>query len=158
MQRKMTVEEVARAVYEVHAAYAPSIGEKYDAWEEAPPWKLRPLLVNVARLIRNPAITPELLHELWMAEKAHDGWRFGPEKDAEAKTHPLMVPWGQVPEHQRMKDVILWNVVATLRPVADIGGTGTPTGDTERASNSGPAVGQNFAGPVHIATLNTYQL
>jgi len=44
-------------------------------------------------------------HERWISSLEHDGWTptSGP-KDAVAKRHPLLVPWGELPESEREKD------------------------------------------------------
>jgi TrkA-N domain/RyR domain len=37
-------------------------------------------------------------HDRWCEERSAEGWRYGPEKDQEDKTHPSLVPWGDLPE------------------------------------------------------------
>lgn len=44
-------------------------------------------------------------HDRWMTALHTDGWRHAPgPKDPIAKTHPLLVPWSQLPEPEREKD------------------------------------------------------
>ena len=43
-------------------------------------------------------------HERWMAARQQDGWRPGPRKDADAKTHPCLVPYDQLPPDDQEKD------------------------------------------------------
>jgi hypothetical protein len=51
-----------------------------------------------------------------MAEKLAAGWEYGPVKDAEAKRHPCLVPFNQLPREQQAKDYIFRAVVHALRP------------------------------------------
>jgi hypothetical protein len=40
-------------------------------------------------------------HERWAQERRTDGWRYGPSRDAVAKTNPLLVAWDELPEGDR---------------------------------------------------------
>ena len=44
-------------------------------------------------------------HDLWMKEKMDDGWRYGPELSTENKTHPLLLPWEQLPDRYKKPDL-----------------------------------------------------
>lgn len=47
----------------------------------------------------------ELEHDRWVADYIGAGWRYASgEKDARAKTHPSLAPWGELPEAVRDKD------------------------------------------------------
>ncbi len=46
----------------------------------------------------------EMEHESWVAEKLSKGWKYGPTRDDEAKTHPCLVPWNQLISDERYKD------------------------------------------------------
>ncbi len=63
-------------------------------WDE-PTFEFNP--AEVERLAR-------LEHERWMAEKRKNGWRHGPKKDGNAKTHPCLVPYDQLPPDEQEKD------------------------------------------------------
>lgn len=43
-------------------------------------------------------------HTRWMAAKLHDGWSQGPVRDNDAKIHPDLVPFKQLPEESQLKD------------------------------------------------------
>jgi voltage-gated potassium channel Kch len=45
----------------------------------------------------------EAEHERWLVERANGGWTLGPRND-EARTHPSLVPWSELPEPERDKD------------------------------------------------------
>lgn len=60
--------------------------------------------ITVKFAIDNPDAPASAQHDAWMADKIADGWIHGPVKDAEAKTHPCLVPFDHLPVHQRKKD------------------------------------------------------
>jgi len=43
-------------------------------------------------------------HGRWMVEKLANGWRYGPKKNMEKKTHPCLVPWHKLPPREQDKD------------------------------------------------------
>ena len=43
-------------------------------------------------------------HARWMAERTADGWTYGTNKDAVAKTSPYLVPWEKLTEEIRELD------------------------------------------------------
>jgi hypothetical protein len=44
-------------------------------------------------------------HESWLHERTNAGWHYGLEFDVEAKTHPLIRPWDQLPERYKVPDL-----------------------------------------------------
>lgn len=44
------------------------------------------------------------LHDKWMQERLHKGWRYGELRSDEEKTHPLIKPWNQLSEEFRHID------------------------------------------------------
>ena len=59
--------------------------------------------------------TPEAEHESWIRAYEKMGWRYGPERDPVAKTHPDMVPFGQLSEAERQKDAIFMACCSVAR-------------------------------------------
>jgi hypothetical protein len=56
-------------------------------------------------LVQQIVLTPEILerlaeaaHEAFCQGKLRDGWRLGAEKNEKKKTHPLLCPYGEIPE------------------------------------------------------------
>jgi len=64
--------------------------------------------------IANPDAPPSASHDSWSAEKVADGWVYGPVKDPEAKQHPCLVPYDDLPVEQRTKDYLFQAVVRSL--------------------------------------------
>lgn len=113
---KLNINEIAAVAHSVNRAYCLSIGDdSQPTWEEAPGWQRESAMAGVRAHLANPSITPEESHELWSAQKIADGWTFGEEKDVEAKTHPCLVPYSDLPAAQRSKDYIFKAVVESLR-------------------------------------------
>lgn len=54
--------------------------------------------------VANPGAGDSASHDSWMRQKVADGWVFGEVKDPEAKTHPCMVPFDELPRDQQFKD------------------------------------------------------
>lgn len=103
----LSIEDIARACHEANRAYCESIGDTSQVpWDEAPENIKASAIAGVNNILDNPDTTPEQSHESWLAFKEADGWVYGEVKDAEAKTHPCMVPYDKLPEAQREKDSI----------------------------------------------------
>jgi hypothetical protein len=58
---------------------------------------------------------PRDSHDCWMSHKLRAGWRYGPVKDVEAKTHPCLLPYNELSPAQRVKDDVFSAVVAGFR-------------------------------------------
>jgi len=108
------LEAMARAAHEANRAYCIALGDtSQPPWESAPEWQ-RKSAIEGARAALDPSQTPEKSHEGWMAQKIEDGWSWGPVKDPDAKTHPCLVPYDQLPAEQRAKDSIFLAVTRAL--------------------------------------------
>lgn len=104
--------EIARVCHEVNRAYCEALGDASQVpWDQAPQWQRDSAVVGVELHLLNPQLGPSASHESWMAHKLEAGWTYGEVKDAEAKTHPCIVPFGQLPPAQQAKDFIFRAVV-----------------------------------------------
>lgn len=109
------IRRIARVAHEVNRAYCASIGDlSQPAWEDAPHWQRASAELGVSFHL-NGDHGPEASHESWMRQKLADGWRYGEVKDPEAKTHPCMVPFDQLPREQQAKDYLFRAVVNALK-------------------------------------------
>ena len=57
--------------------------------------------------------SPEELHGSWVQAYINMGWKDGPERDIEKKTHPDMVPYARLGQLERDKDAVfvaLWKI------------------------------------------------
>ncbi len=61
--------------------------------------------------LANPDLTAEDQHMQWMKDKVMAGWIYGPVKDSEAKTHPCILPYDELPPEQKVKDHVFRAIV-----------------------------------------------
>jgi hypothetical protein len=113
---KLTYEQIAEVCHENNRAYCHALGDYSLA-----PWSLTPANIKQSAVdgvtfhLANPDSSPEQSHNNWLKFKVADGWKYAPVKDADKKEHPCMVPYGQLPLEQRVKDFLFAAVVDTLR-------------------------------------------
>lgn len=112
-----SIEQVARIAHEANATLCDSIGEVSNAsWEDAPEWQRQSSIRGVRFHLDNPDAQPEAIHEWWMRERLESGWRYGEARDDDARTHPCIVPYEQLPPEQKAKDYLFKAIVLALAP------------------------------------------
>lgn len=111
---KFTAEQIARVTHEANRVLqileedpAPSL-----SWNFASEEQRASAVDGVQAALAGK--TPEELHENWVRFKTAGGWTYGPVKDELEKTHPCMVPYGDLPEAQQVKDHLFGAIVRTL--------------------------------------------
>jgi hypothetical protein len=109
-----SVEDIARVCHEANRAWQHATGDPAPspAWDDAPQWQ-RDSAVDGVRHAQNGA-TPEQMHQAWCDYKTEAGWTHGPVKDAEAKTHPCLVPYAELDASQHRKDDLFVAIVTAL--------------------------------------------
>lgn len=113
----MKIEDIARVCYEANAAYCRGLGDNsFGPWEVAPDWQRSTVIKGVEFTRDNPGASHSASHDSWLAEKTRTGWKYGPVKDVGKKEHPCVVPFDQLPEEQKLKDVLFQGVVRALLP------------------------------------------
>lgn len=111
----MNVRDIARVAHAMNRAVCEFYGDFSQVdFDDADYGIQQSAIEGVASVIANPDVTPEELHNLWCDFKIKEGWAYGPEKDNLKLTHPCLVPYDQLPEHERLKDTIFRNVVLSL--------------------------------------------
>ena len=111
----LAVAEIARVCHEVNRAACAAFGDhSQPVWDIAPEWQRSSAIVGVQHAMANPDAPPSASHESWLAEKERTGWRYGPIKDPEAKTHPCYVPYDALPPEQKLKDHLFQAVVRAM--------------------------------------------
>ena len=106
---------VARVCHEANRAWClahKDVSQK--EWDNAEPWQRDSAIKGVEFALANPNAPASAQHDAWMADKIRDGWKHGEVKDSAAKTHPCIVPFEQLPDHQQKKDHLFRAIVATL--------------------------------------------
>lgn len=80
------------------------------SWEE----NKATVIAGVQRMLANPGETPETNHDAWWKFKVDAGWKYGPNKDPVAKTHPCMVPYEALGPFAKSKDAVFQTIVRTM--------------------------------------------
>ena len=110
-----SIDKIAKLCHEANKCVCESMGDySQKHWEETHEDIKRSARAGVESVQRNPDVTAEELHELWMDFKIREGWRYGPNKNLEKKTHPLLKPYNEIPELDRLKDKIFLTIVKIL--------------------------------------------
>lgn len=132
MSTKPTPEQILHAAivaHETNRAFCRTLGDfSQPDWGVAPEWQRTSALNGVQAIADNPATTPEQSHEGWSREKIENGWTYGPVKDADAKTHPCLVPYSELPEAQQRKDALFGAVVRVMLGLPVFGASEIPEG------------------------------
>jgi hypothetical protein len=84
-------------------------------WLEAEDWQRQSTITGVIFRIGNSDKGHDAQHNAWLDDKKKDGWVYGEVKDAEAKTHPCIVPFEELPEFQKKKDALFCAIVDLLK-------------------------------------------
>lgn len=107
------IELCARGAHEMNRAWCIFIGDNSQKhWDEAPDWQKASSRNGVIRVLEGR--TDEQLHEDWMTEKQANGWTYGAVKNEATKEHPAMMPYGDLPLEQKIKDQIYREAVLAL--------------------------------------------
>lgn len=115
----LDAEDIARVCHQINRAYCQALGDFSQlAWDDAPCWQQSSAMLGVELHLKNPQAGVEASHTSWMAQKLNEGWVYGPVKDANAKTHPCIVPFEQLPREQQAKDFLFRAVVHELAEFA----------------------------------------
>jgi hypothetical protein len=69
---------------------------------------------GVRRVLMTPNILPEDMHEAWIKYRTAQGWTQGPVKNEKTKEHPNLVPYEELPDTEKSKDVIFIAIVESL--------------------------------------------
>lgn len=112
-----TPEQIARVAHAALRAWQIEHGDAHPSrcWEETSEHARRITLEGVRGFLAGD--TPRDSHARWVANKQADGWTYGPCKDSDAKTHPCMVAYDDLMEHERVKDGIMYGIVQAMAPV-----------------------------------------
>ena len=84
-----------------------------------------PKPMDTSQILLNAAFTElterlaENVHDTWSRRRLDEGWRYGPSRNDASKEHPNLVPYGQLPEHEREYD--RRTALETIRTLLSLG-------------------------------------
>ncbi len=111
----ITATQIAKVCHEANRAYCEILGDtSQPSWEQAPQWQRESAITGVLFVVQHPSAPVSAQHDCWLEQKRATGWKYGPVKNAEKKEHPCMVPYGELPHEQRLKDSLFRAVVQAL--------------------------------------------
>jgi hypothetical protein len=153
---KDKIVSIAMICHQANKAYCHSIGDHTQKdWDYAEQWQRDSAIKGVEFRLNNPLAGDDAQHNAWMQEKVDQGWVYGPEKDAERKEHPCLVPFGSLPLDQQIKDKLFCAIVD-----AHIVRATVPFGDAVKAALNGKAImriGWNASGMfAYIVPANAF--
>jgi hypothetical protein len=115
---KLTINQIAGIAHELNRIYCIQLGDmSHPPWATAPKWQSESAIGGVQDIIDGKTRTFEDQHNAWMKWKTDDGWVYGEKKDPEAKTHPCIMAYDDLPETDRIKDELYRNTVMALLPL-----------------------------------------
>jgi hypothetical protein len=114
-----SVMKIAQVMHEAVRAWQKANGQAAaPPWSRAPKWMKDASREAVLWRMENPKAASSAQHEQWLAEKRTAGWKYGKTKNGARKTHPLLVPYADLPEVERRKDAMVGALIDSLiRPM-----------------------------------------
>lgn len=70
------------------------IPQPIDTSDVQLPEELNPLLEAMAKNV----------HEIWAQTRISQGWQYGPERNDAEKLHPMLIPYEDLPEEEKVYD------------------------------------------------------
>ena len=117
MIKIFTVDQVAKICHEANKALCEGLGDDSQVpYADAPDWQRESANRGVVFNLENPDAPASAVHDSWLEEKRKDGWKYGEVKDADKKEHPCFVPYGELPDDQKSKDLLFKAIVGALSP------------------------------------------
>ena len=116
MKHTKRVLMIAQVCHEANRAYCRTQNDfTQKPWDISPKWQKDSAIQGVIYKLENPNVTPEQMHENWMAQKLAEGWKYGKIKNPDKKTHPCIVPYAKLPKFQQKKDALFSAIVNALK-------------------------------------------
>ena len=111
----MTIEQIAVVCHEANKAFCTVIGDNSQkSWAESEQWQRDSAIKGVEFAVMHPDAPASQQHDAWLADKAVNGWKYGPAKNATLKEHPCIVPYEKLPLNQQLKDHLFKAIVKSL--------------------------------------------
>jgi hypothetical protein len=109
--------QICAACHEANRAICEFLGDHSQApWHAAPDWQRDSILAGIQQAL--DGATPQQSHQSWCDYKTAEGWTYGLIKDPDAKTHPCLVAYDQLPAEQQLKDHVYGAIVRALAPAS----------------------------------------
>lgn len=111
---------IAKVCHQANQAFRSVLGQDPGPdWTQCSDEQQHTTMVGVEAMLSDERISPADLHQSWLDDMTQKGWVFGKVKDSQAKTHPCMVTYDELPPYERYKDKLFANIVKALAYDAD---------------------------------------
>ena len=108
-------ERIAHTVHEALSAWRVANGHKaLKPWPQMSEAERQSTYESVDYVIAHPNSTPVHQHEQWLEQKKRDGWTYAARRNNRKKTHPMLLPYEELPDYERRKDALLNAIVRAL--------------------------------------------
>lgn len=120
-ERRRLAEDIASVIHDCLRRYQIVLGDPVPSplWDDAPQRQIDGAVESVLRLLDAPGRTAEENHQGWLDDLTAAGWTRGDVKSEEAKTHPLLVPFHELPLEEKRKDYAFVAIVRALTAGGD---------------------------------------
>jgi len=109
------LEPVARVVHAAIRTWSTAHGQpEMPDWDMAPDWMKDSTFASIRFVLDNPEADAGAQHVQWMLQRQAQGWIYGPVRDEDEKTHPMLVPFEQLPVMEQKKDDLVAAIVKAL--------------------------------------------
>lgn len=140
------VDEIARVCHEGNRGLQLALGGPVSPpWDQCQSWLQASVMRGVRFRLDNPTAPCSELHSHWMRDRIAAGWRLGEKKDEDAKRHPNLVPWEELPRGEQVKDELFTAIVTTLAPLALLPPKAEKGGDGTDGAEAGKLVEPSVA-------------
>lgn len=111
----MSDEAIARVVHAAFRQMRIECGQNPKAiWDEVDEDEKEMFIDGVKYIREHPNTTAQQCHDLWMEVKAEQGYVQGDAKDDNAKVSTCFVPFDELSEGEKLKDVLFRDIVGAL--------------------------------------------
>lgn len=109
------IRQMAQTAYECLRAYDAVCNlQERPSWDLASEVTRESMIEAIKGILVDITVLPQQTHAKWVEAKIADGWKYSPNKDTKAKTHPdLVIDYNKLSEHHRAKDWIVRSIVIT---------------------------------------------
>lgn len=115
-KQELKVLDIAFMCHQVNKEWCKMNGDDTQKdWLLAEDWQRNSAVSGVKFKLANPEAKEDAQHNAWMKDKVDAGWKYGPVKDVDEKTHPCIVPFNELPEFQQKKDALFCAIVDALK-------------------------------------------
>lgn len=111
------IDDIACTAHTAVMAWARSQGDySHEIWTNCSAEHKNSMRLGILARLENPDERPSANHERWLAQRAEDGWTWGPVRDEANKKNPAMVSYSELPVDFRKRNEIFMAIVNALDP------------------------------------------